>query len=121
MDTMTRNQIFMENEEIITRVMRRNAPLLRALRLEWDDVYQELAVAMLNAIKTFDPARSESLRAHIWMKLQYAVLDIKRRHSPHGMTAMGNSLSPPVLLCGIGGGAGLSPAQSRLPCGGCDP
>ena len=94
MDTMTRNQIFMENEEIITRVMRRNAPLLRALRLEWDDVYQELAVAMLNAINTFDPARSESLRAHIWMKLQYAVLDIKRRHSPHGMTAMGNSLSP---------------------------
>lgn len=94
MDTMTRNQIFMENEEIITRVMRRNAPLLRALRLEWDDIYQELAVAMLNAINTFDPARSESLRAHIWMKLQYAVLDIKRRHSPHGMTAMGNSLSP---------------------------
>ena len=45
MDTMTRNQIFMENEEIITRVMRRNAPLLRALRLEWDDIYQELAVA----------------------------------------------------------------------------
>ena len=38
MDTMTRNQIFMENEELISRVMRRNYPLLRALRLEWDDV-----------------------------------------------------------------------------------
>lgn len=94
MDTMTRNQIFMENEDLISCVMRRNYPLLRALRLEWDDVYQELAVAMLNAINTFDPARSECLQSHIWMKLQYAVLDIKRRCNPHGMTAMRNDPPP---------------------------
>ena len=96
MDTMTRNQIFMENEEIISRVMRRNYPLLRALRLEWDDVYQELAVVMLNAINTFDPARAESLHTHIWMELQYALLDIKRRHSPHGITAAGSAPSPRI-------------------------
>lgn len=89
MDTITRNQIFMENEDIIVRIMRRNYTLLRAMRLEWDDVYQELAVVALNAINTFDPLRSQDIRAHIWVKLQYAILDIRRRYKPYGMTATG--------------------------------
>ena len=33
-----------------------------------DDVYQELAMAALNAIETFDPMRSECIQAHIWMR-----------------------------------------------------
>lgn len=89
MDTITRNQIFMENEDIIVRIMRRNYTLLRAMRLEWDDVYQELAVVALNAINTFDPLRSQDIRAHIWVKLQYAILDIRRRYKPYGLTAAG--------------------------------
>lgn len=88
MDTITRNQIFMENNDLITRIMKRNYPLLRAMRLDPDDVYQELSIAALNAINTFDPVRSDQIRAHIWMKLQYAILDIRRRHKPYGMTAV---------------------------------
>ena len=86
MDFTTRNDTFLENENMIRRVMRRNLPLIHALRLEWDDVYQELAIAALHAIDSFDPKRSECIRAHIWMQLQYAILTIKRRNRPCGIT-----------------------------------
>ena len=35
----------------------------------------------------FDPSRSNSIKVHIWAKLQYAILDIKERHKPHGLAA----------------------------------
>ncbi len=91
MDTMKRNQIFLENEDLIKRVIRCNRTLIYALRLDEDDVYQELAIAMLRAISGYDPARSDCIRAHLWMKLQYAVLEIKRQHHPCGITALDGS------------------------------
>lgn len=89
MDINTRNRIFTENEGMILRTIKRNRLLLRALNLDLDDVYQDLAIAALAAIDSFNPQRSEDIQAHIWMKLQYAILDIKRRHNPHGITGMG--------------------------------
>lgn len=86
MDFISRNEIFMENEGMIWRVMRRNWTLICAMQLDRDDVYQELALAALNAIDTFDPMRSECIQAHIWMKLQYAILTLKRQHRPCGIT-----------------------------------
>ena len=56
MDTMTRNHIFMENIDLINRTLRRHRLLLYALHLELDDVYQELAIAALQAIDTYDTA-----------------------------------------------------------------
>ena len=96
MDFTTRNDTFLENENMIRRVMRRNLPLIHALRLEWDDVYQELAIAALHAIDSFDPKRAECIRAHIWMQLQYAILTIKRRNRPCGITCFGKQ-RPTVL------------------------
>ena len=69
MDAITRNNIFIENMELINRTMHRHRLLLFALHLDRDDVYQELAIAALRA------------------KLQYAILDIKERHKPHGLAA----------------------------------
>lgn len=89
MNFTERNEIFMDNEGMIWRVMRRNWPLISAMRLDRDDVYQELALAALNAIETFDPMRSECIQAHIWMQLQYAVLNIKRQYRPCGLTCAG--------------------------------
>ena len=97
MDFIERNEIFMDNEGMIRRVMRRNWALICAMRLDWDDVYQELAMAALSAIETFDPTRSECIQAHIWMKLQYAVLTIKRQHRPCGLTGFGNRERPVVV------------------------
>lgn len=92
MDINTRNRIFMENRDMILRVMKRNRLLLRALNLERSDVYQDLAIAALDAIDSFDSTRSEDIRVHIWVKLQYAILDIKRRNKPHGVTGMDVSM-----------------------------
>lgn len=97
MDFIERNEIFMDNEGMIRRVMRRNWALICAMRLDWDDVYQELAMAALSAIETFDPTRSECIQANIWMKLQYAVLTIKRQHRPCGLTGFGNRERPVVV------------------------
>ena len=89
MDSYTRNKIFMEHLDLINRTIYRNRLLLYALHLDWDDVYQELAIAALQAIDTFDAQRSESVKVHIWAKLQYAILTIKRQHKPHGMVPQG--------------------------------
>ena len=97
MDFIERNEIFMDNEGMIRRVMRRNWALICAMRLDWDDVYQELAMAALDAIDTFDPMRSECIQAHIWMKMQYAVLDIKRRYRPCGLTSFDKQRRPVVV------------------------
>lgn len=96
MDIMKRNMIFEANKDMINRVIRRNLTLIKALRLELEDVYQELAIAALQAIESFDPLRSECVEAHLWMQLQYAVLDIKRRHKHCGMTALERPY--PVML-----------------------
>lgn len=79
MDAITRNNIFIENMELINRTMHRHRLLLFALHLDRDDVYQELAIAALRAIESFDPSRSNSIKVHIWAKLQYA-----RENSAHG-------------------------------------
>ena len=96
MDTMTRNHIFMENIDLINRTLRRHRLLLYALHLELDDVYQELAIAALQAIDTYDDRRCDSITVHIWAKLQYAVLTIKRRNKPHGIMAC-EGFAPGVL------------------------
>ena len=87
MDAITRNNIFIENMELINRTMHRHRLLLFALHLDRDDVYQELAIAALRAIESFDPSRSNSIKVHIWAKLQYAILDIKESLKPHGFAA----------------------------------
>lgn len=96
MELDARNEIFLENEGMIRRTIRRNRLLIRALGMDLDDVYQELALAELKAIDGFDPSRSESIRGHIWVQLQYAVLDMKRRQRPHGLTGLGEQR--PVVL-----------------------
>ena len=48
-------------EDMIRRMMRRNYPLLQSLRLEMEDVYQDLALTAIQASRAFDPTRSASL------------------------------------------------------------
>ena len=98
MDTTTRNHIFMENIELINRTLRRHRLLLYALHLELDDVYQELAIAALQAIDTYDDRRCDSVTVHIWANLQYTILTIKQRSKPHGMTACENSVPGSLSL-----------------------
>jgi len=89
MDIITRNEIMVNHEYMIKAVIRRNRTLLKALRIEDDDAYQELYIVMLDALEKYDPMRSDSLAAYIWAKLQFAVLDMKRRYKPCGITKTG--------------------------------
>lgn len=75
-------------EDMIRHIMRRNYPLLHALRLEPEDVYQDLAITAIQAVRAFDSARSDSVEAHVWMQLQYAVLDMKQKYRPGGLTGL---------------------------------
>lgn len=79
MDSVIRNKIFLENEELIQNTIRRHWPMIRALHLERDDVYQELAMAALVAIETFDDCQSNNIRTHVWMQLQDAILRLKQQ------------------------------------------
>lgn len=82
--------LFEKHISLINSTIRRNRPLLAALRLESEDVAQDLSIAMLSAIERFDPERSESLAAHIACSLQYEILNMKRHHKPHGITGIPN-------------------------------
>jgi hypothetical protein len=86
MDIDIRNEIMVKNQYLIKAALRRNNVLLKALRIENDDAFQELTIAMLKAIDCYNPIRSNSITSHISAKLQFAILDLKRKHKPYGIT-----------------------------------
>jgi DNA-directed RNA polymerase specialized sigma24 family protein len=94
MTTEQRNSIYTENQNLIDITIRRNRRLIAALGLDIEDVAQDLSIKMLSAIEKFDPARSESLEAHIICQLQYAILDMRRQHKPHGMSGVRQGSCP---------------------------
>lgn len=55
MDAITRNNIFIENMELINRTMHRHRLLLFALLLDRDDVYQDWPIAALQGHRSFEP------------------------------------------------------------------
>lgn len=71
-----RNRIVEEHLCCIDAVMRRNHALIRAARLEYDDVYQDLAICLILCVEQFDPEKG-SLRRYIRTKLCNALYDRK--------------------------------------------
>ena len=80
-----RNAIVEEHLDCIDIVMRRNNKLIHAAHLDEDDVYQQLALRMIQAVDTFDPEKG-NLKAHIFSQLQYEILDCKRAYRLTGIT-----------------------------------
>ena len=78
MDTIKLEILYKEHKHLIGKIINRNWPLLAALKLEREDVSQELSIAMIEAIQRFDPERSESLERYLWYSLQYEVLNMKQ-------------------------------------------
>ena len=102
MTTYERNELFLQQQNLINITIRRNRRLIAALRLETEDVAQELSIKMLAAIDSFNPSRSPVIEAYILSQLQYCVLDLKRRFKPHGMTGVGQDVRPEyVYIDGI--------------------
>ena len=52
-----RNRIVEEHLWCIDRVIRKNRSLMRAARLDYDDVYQQLSIRLIRAVAGFEPKR----------------------------------------------------------------
>lgn len=79
-----RNVIVEDHLWCIDSVIRKNRPLMRAARLEYDDVYQQLAIRLIKAVSGFDPEKG-NLQQHIFCQLKYELLSCKT----------------PLRLCGV--------------------
>ncbi len=71
-----RNRIVEENLPVIDKVIRHNWTLMKAAHLDYDDVYQDLAVRLIRCVETFDPDKG-TLHAHIYSQLRYELLNCK--------------------------------------------
>lgn len=80
-----RNAIVEDHLWCIDSIIQKNRPLVRAARLEYDDLYQQLAVRLIKAIAGYDPEKG-SLQQHIFAQLKYELLDCKAACRLCGMT-----------------------------------
>ena len=80
-----RNHVVEQYLYCIDRVIRRNWALMRAACMEYDDVYQQLAVRLIRCVDSFDPEKG-NLEQHICAQLNYELLNCKRPHRLTGIT-----------------------------------
>lgn len=71
-----RNAIVEDHLWCIDRTIQKNRPLMRAAGLEYDDVYQQLAIRLIKAVAGFDPEKG-TLQQHIFAQLKYELLNCK--------------------------------------------
>ena len=80
-----RNRIVEEHLHCIDTVIRQNWTLIKAARLERDDVYQQLAIRLIRCVDAYDPAKGE-LKKHIYAQLKYELLNCKEVRRLTGIT-----------------------------------
>lgn len=85
-----RNAIVEANLWCIDSVIRQNRPLMRAARLEYDDVCQQLALRLIKAVAGYDPEKGR-LEQHIFAQLKYELLSCKSAYRLCGMTGTPHS------------------------------
>ena len=69
-----RNAIVEEKLYLVKAVMREN---ISAIRLEWDDVYQELSLGLIGAVSRYDPAKGD-VDSYIRAELKKALRSVRR-------------------------------------------
>lgn len=82
---LERNRIVEEHLWCIDSVMRKNHALIRAARLDYEEVYQQLALRLIRAVETFDPDKGV-LRVHILAQLKNELLSCKTPRRLYGIT-----------------------------------
>lgn len=80
-----RNAIVEDHLWCIDSIIQKNRPLMRAARLEYDDVYQQLALRLIKAVTGYDPEKG-TLQQHIFAQLKYELMDCKAAYRLCGMT-----------------------------------
>jgi DNA-directed RNA polymerase specialized sigma24 family protein len=82
-----RNRIVEENLPMIDKVIRHNWALMKAAHLDYDDVYQDLAIRLIRCVENFDSDKG-TLRAHIYSQLKYELLNCKTPLKRTGITGL---------------------------------
>ena len=80
-----RNAIVEDHLWCIDSVIRQNYTLIKAARLDLDDVYQTLALRLIRAVAGYNPEKG-ILRQHIFAQLQYELLSWKSARALYGFT-----------------------------------
>lgn len=81
-----RNAIVEDHLWCIDSILQKNRPLMRAARLEYEDVYQQLSIRLIKAIAGYDPAKGD-LKQHIFAQLKYELLNCKSAYRLYGVTS----------------------------------
>lgn len=70
-----RNSLVQEYLWCIDSVINQNDSLMKAARLDRDDVYQTLAMRLIRAVELYDPTHKagKTLKGYIFMNLHYAL------------------------------------------------
>ena len=79
-----RNRIVEEHLWCVSAVMKQNSELIRAARLDREDVYQQLCLRLILAVGRYDPEKSD-LKKHIFQQLHYELLTCKKPQMLYGV------------------------------------
>ena len=80
-----RNAIVENHLWCVKTVMKQNRALIRAAKLDTDDVYQQLALRLIRAVMSYDPEKG-NLEQHIFAQLKYELLNCKSAYRLCGLT-----------------------------------
>jgi len=72
-----RNYLFEEKAYLVNVTMNKHHALIRACRMEDDDVYQQLSLRLLDAIGKYDQAKCPNMDAYLTLQLRYELLNMK--------------------------------------------
>ena len=73
-----RNTIFSEYMKIIRFTVNRHRSMLKILRMDGDDLAQELAICLLKAIERYDASRGAKPSTYYFKSLRYGALKLWR-------------------------------------------
>ncbi len=81
-----RNEKFLELKKYIGITIKKNWRLVRATRMEYEDVYQELSLQMLRAIDRYEGKNEANLKTFFEKTLEYKFKTYLFRHCMHGLS-----------------------------------
>lgn len=75
-----RNTIFEQHRNIIYYTVHKHRSLREAMRMDFEDLVQELSFCLLDAIERYDPNRGAKDTTYYFKRLRYGLLDLWRAH-----------------------------------------
>lgn len=85
MSIAERNRIVENHLWCVDKVIRDNRSLMMAAHLDYDDVYQQLALRLIHCVAGYDPKKGK-LKQHIFAQLKFELLNCKSPYRQYGMT-----------------------------------